>query len=76
MEFTKFSELEKKIRNLLEDQTKVKKKYQELEEILKNKESALEEANKKIKGLKEERDAIRIKVDSLLELLQDIQVPH
>jgi uncharacterized coiled-coil DUF342 family protein len=35
----------------------------------------LEEANNKIRGLKEERDSVRTKVDSLLDLLQDISVP-
>jgi chromosome segregation ATPase len=76
MELTEFSELEKKIKNLLGDYAQLKKSYQELEDILKNKESALKEANSTIRGLTEEKDAVRTKVDSLLELLQDIQVPH
>jgi hypothetical protein len=46
-----------------------------LEGLLKQKEIELEDVNKKILGLDEERDAIRAKVDSLLDLLQDIKVP-
>jgi predicted nucleic acid-binding Zn-ribbon protein len=76
MELKKFSALEKRIGVLVEDHTKLKKNYQELEEILENRESALVEANKRIEDLKRERDTIRSKVDSMLELLQDIQVPH
>jgi chromosome segregation ATPase len=76
MELRKFTELNKKITDLLEDHTKLKDNCQKLEERLKNKESALAEANEKIKGLEKERNAIRTKVDSLLELLQDIQVPR
>jgi hypothetical protein len=34
-----------------------------------------EETSKKIGGLKEERDAVRTKVDSLLDLLQEIKAP-
>jgi hypothetical protein len=34
----------------------------------------LDEANKKMGGLREERDAVRTKVDSLLDLLQEIKV--
>jgi len=52
----------------------LKKKNQELEELLKNKGVELEEANIKIRGLNEERNSIRTKVDSLLDLLQDINV--
>ena len=35
----------------------------------------LAEANKKMEGLREERDAVRTKVDSLLDLLQEIKAP-
>jgi uncharacterized coiled-coil DUF342 family protein len=75
VEFLKFDELEKKINGLIEDYALLKKRNQELEELLKNKTMELEEANKKMGGLKEERDAVRTKVDSLLDLLQEIKVP-
>jgi hypothetical protein len=76
VEFVKFSALEEKIKILIQEQALLKKKNQELEGLLKQKEMALEEINKKVRGLDEERDAIRTKVDSLLDLLQDIQVPQ
>lgn len=72
MELIKFKELDNKIRNLISEHSLLKKKNQELEELLKNKGVELEEANNKIRGLNEERNTIRTKVDSLLDLLQDI----
>lgn len=71
-EFVKFQQLESKIRNLLEEHALLRKKNYELEELLKSKGLELEGANNKIRGLNEERDSIRTKVDSLLDLLQDI----
>ena len=75
MEFLKFDELEKKISGLIEDYAVLKKRNRELEGLLQNKSMEIEEANKQMGGLKEERDAIRTKVDSLLDLLQEIKVP-
>ena len=74
MELIKFKELDGKIRNLISEHSLLKQKNQELEELLKNKGVELEEANIKIRGLNEERNSIRTKVDSLLDLLQDINV--
>jgi uncharacterized coiled-coil DUF342 family protein len=74
VELIKFKELDSKIRNLISEHSLLKKKNQELEELLKNKGVELEEANIKIRGLNEERNSIRTKVDSLLDLLQDINV--
>jgi uncharacterized coiled-coil DUF342 family protein len=74
VELIKFKELDGKIRNLISEHSLLKKKNQELEELLKNKGVELEEANIKIRGLNEERNSIRTKVDSLLDLLQDINV--
>ena len=73
-EFVKFQELESKIKNLLEEHALLRKKNYELEELLKSKGLELEGANNKIRGLNEERNSIRTKVDSLLDLLQDINV--
>ena len=75
MEFLKFDELEKKITGLIEEYALLKKRNLELEEQLKNRTTELEETSKKIGGLKEERDAVRTKVDSLLDLLQEIKAP-
>lgn len=75
MELIKFKELEIKLRNLLEEHAALKKKNSELETEVKNKITELEEATNKLRGYKEERDSVRTKVDSLLELLQDIGIP-
>lgn len=75
MEFLKFDELEKKITGLIEEYALLKKRNLELEEQLKNKTTELDETSEKIGGLKEERDAVRTKVDSLLDLLQEIKAP-
>ncbi len=75
MELIKFKELENKLKNLIDEYSSLKKKNLEIEALLKNKVMELEEANNKIRGLKEERDSVRTKVDSLLDLLQDISVP-
>ena len=74
-EFIKFEELEKKINGLIEDYVLLKKRNLELEGLLQNRTMELEETNKKLGGLKEERDAVRTKVDSLLDLLQEIKAP-
>ncbi len=74
MELAKFEELENKIKNLINEHELLKKKNHELEELLKSKGVELEEASNKITGLNEERNTIRTKVDSLIDLLQDINV--
>jgi len=68
-----FKELEEKIRGLAQEHASLKTRNIELEELLKKKTAELEELNAAIKELDEERNAIRTKVDSLLELLQDIK---
>ena len=74
MELVKFEELEAKIKNLIEEHALLRKKNRELEELLRSKGLELEGANNRIRGLNEERNSIRTKVDSLLDLLQDINV--
>lgn len=76
LEFSNFEQLEGKIKIIINEYSLLKKRNNELEEILKNKSLELEEANKSIRGLKEERDIVRTKVDSLLDMLQDIKVPQ
>lgn len=75
MDLVNFGELEDKIKLVVSEYELLKKRNQELEVILNQKNAELEEANNNIRGLKEERDFIRTKVDSLLNLLQDIHVP-
>jgi len=72
----KFGELEEKIKGVIEEYALLKKRNQEIEALLKNKELELGEANNKIRGLNEERETIRTKVDLLLELLQDMNTPR
>jgi len=72
VEFVKFKELEERINKVLEEKAALKKRGSELEELLKNKDKELEEVKNKLKGLQEERETVRSKVDSLLDLLQDI----
>lgn len=76
MELVKFGQLEEKIKGLIDDYSILKKEKQELEGLLKKKEGELEEVKKNLKNLQEERDAIRAKVDSLLEMIQDIDDPQ
>ena len=76
MEFAQFKELEDKIKNMVHEYAVVKKRNIELEGLLKNKMGELEEINNKIKDLIEERDAVRTKVERLLVLLQDVNMPQ
>ena len=70
----KFNELEDKIKSIVSEQDFLKKQCQILEEALKNKESEIEEFKSKLKALDEERNSVRGRVDSLLDLLADIEV--
>ena len=74
MEIAKFNELEEKIKNIVNEYSLLKKQNQEFEELFKNKGLELEGAKASLKELNEERDAIRAKVDSLLNLLQDTNI--
>lgn len=74
MELGKFKELEEKIKGIVSEQVFLKKQIQILEEALKNKESEYEGLNSKLKALDEERNSVRARVDSLLDLLADIEL--
>jgi chromosome segregation ATPase len=50
----------------------LKKQIQILEESLKNKEAELEGVKGKLKALDEERNSVRARVDSLLDLIADV----
>ena len=73
MDLGKFSELENRIKSIVSEQVLLKKQCQIIEEELKNKEAEIEEFRNKIKALDEERNSVRARVDSLLDLLADIQ---
>ena len=74
MELLILKELEEKIKGLAQEHALLKKRNLELEESLRNKTVELEELSAKIKEFDEERVAIRVKVDSILELLTDVSV--
>ena len=73
MDLVKFSELEDKIKTIVSEQNFLKKQCQVLEEALKNKESEIEKYKSELKALDEERNSVRARVDSLLDLLADIE---
>lgn len=74
MDINKFSTLEEKIKEIVEEHQVLKKRAQDLEGVLRQKENELKQANEKIRELDEERETIRAKVDSLLELLKNIKI--
>ena len=74
MEVGKFTELEDKIKHIISEQAFLKKQILILEEALKNKESEIEGYKSKFNVLDEERNSVRTRVDSLLDLLADIEV--
>lgn len=74
MELGNFKELEDKIKGIVSEQVFLKKQISVLEETLKNKESEIEVLGNKLKALDGERDSVRARVDSLLDLLADIEL--
>lgn len=72
VELGKFNELEGKIKGIIEENTVLRQRNRDLEGVLKSKEGELEEIKNKIRILSEERDSVGAKVDSLLEMLQNI----
>ena len=74
MELVKFKELEDKIKGIVSEQVLLKKQVQILEDALKNKDAEIGDLNSKLKALDGERDSVRARVDSLLDLLADIEL--
>ena len=72
MELEKFKKLEDKINVIVSEKVSLKKQIQILEETLKNKEVELEGVKGKLKALDEERNSVRARVDSLLDLIADV----
>jgi uncharacterized coiled-coil DUF342 family protein len=72
VELVKFKKLEESIKGLVEEYNTLKKRTKELEELVAIKSGELKEANGTIAKLNEERDSVRHKVDTLLDLLEDI----
>jgi hypothetical protein len=74
VEIGKFAQLEEKIKQIVSEQVFLRKQIIILEDALKNKESEIEEFQSKLRVLDEERNSVRARVDSLLDLLADIEV--
>jgi chromosome segregation ATPase len=72
VELEKFAKLEDKIKIIVSEKVSLKKQIHTLEETLKNREAELEKLNGKIKVLDEERNSVRTRVDSLLDLIADV----
>ena len=72
MDLEKFKKLEDKIKVIVSEKGSLKKQIQILEETLKNKEAELEGVKGKLKALDEERNSVRARVDSLLDLIADV----
>ena len=72
VELEKFKKLEDKINVIVSEKVSLKKQIQILEETLKNKEAELEGVKGKLKTLDEERNSVRARVDSLLDLIADV----
>jgi len=75
VELERFSELEQKIKRILEEYSTLKNRNRELEKLLEGKSAELEEVKNRVKVLNEEKDAVRTGVDMLLDMLHDIEVP-
>lgn len=74
VELEKFAKLEDKIKVIVAEKVSLKKQIQTLEDTLKSKEAELEKVNAKIKALDEERNSVRARVDSLLDLIADVDL--
>ena len=76
MELERFTELEGRIRGIVEASSALKNRNQELERRVEEKRLQLEEAEKKVRILTDQTDAVRTKVDMLLDMLRDIESPQ
>jgi chromosome segregation ATPase len=74
VELEKFAKLEDKIKVIVGEKVSLKKQIQTLEDTLKSKEAELEKVNGKLKALDEERNSVRARVDSLLDLIADVDL--
>lgn len=76
MELERFTELERRIRGIVEASSALKNRNQELERIVEEKRLQLEESEEKVRILTDQTDAVRTKVDMLLDMLRDIESPQ
>jgi predicted nuclease with TOPRIM domain len=74
VELERFGELERKIREIVDGYSALKRRNQELETLLDEKNARLGEIEGRMQTLNEQKDAVRTKVDALLDMLHDIEV--
>ncbi|MEA2013981.1 MAG: hypothetical protein U9N38_01535 [Thermodesulfobacteriota bacterium] len=72
----RFDELEQKIKGFVEEYSALKEQNLELGKLLELKRAELEDLNDRIQSLNNEKDAVRTKVDILLDMLCDVDVPQ
>ncbi|MBW2599042.1 MAG: cell division protein ZapB [Deltaproteobacteria bacterium] len=70
----RFGELEQKIRGIVEEYSTLKDRNRELEKLLEGKSAELEDTNNRIRAFNNEKDVLRTRVDSLLDMLRDVEV--
>lgn len=75
MESGKFDQLEAKIKQVVDRCVELKEQLAEQDEVILAKDRELREANATIRALQEEKDAVRVKVESLLEKLDALELP-
>ncbi|OPL16235.1 MAG: hypothetical protein AVO39_06200 [delta proteobacterium MLS_D] len=75
MESGKFDQLEAKIKQVVDRCVELKEQLAEQDEVILAKDRELREANATIRALQEDKDAVRVKVESLLEKLDTLELP-
>ncbi|HET57230.1 MAG TPA: cell division protein ZapB [Deltaproteobacteria bacterium] len=75
VESGKFDQLEAKIKQVVDRCVELKKQLAEQDEVILAKDRELREANATIRALQEDKDAVRVKVESLLEKLDALELP-
>lgn len=76
VEMEKFGELEQTIRSLVDEHFVLKKRNSELEKLHEGVHKELEVTKQKLSVMSNEKETVRQKVNSLLEMLRDIRMPH
>lgn len=76
VELEKFNELEQKVKGIIEEHALIKKRNRELESMLEGANAELAEAKNRIRALNDEQGTVRGRIDALLGMLRNIDVPE
>ncbi|MBN2282865.1 MAG: cell division protein ZapB [Deltaproteobacteria bacterium] len=76
VEVEKFNELEQKVKGIIEEHALIKKRNRELESMLEGANAELAEAKNRIRALNDEQGTVRGRIDALLGMLRNIDVPE